>query len=94
MNYRFSIARYGYTWEQVVRIGAKLALHTGVNRLIWINQKGRAHIIMEGQGGYQHTEKGLVGHVPTCESVDFRNAGLCEFQVGNFPMPSYEGYEV
>lgn len=53
----------GYTFDQVTRIALRLAVSTGVARLAWMNSKGRAHIIFEGQGGYQRTISGGVSHV-------------------------------
>lgn len=83
-NYRFPVARYGFTFAQLERIALRLALRTGRARLMWVNRKGRAHIIAEGAGGYRHVKTpdspymSLVGHVPGGDSIDWQAGGLCE----------------
>ena len=73
-NYHFS----RMTFVQGVRIASRLAVRTGVCRLVWLSVKGRVHITHEGEGGYHHSSEGIVGQRPTHASVDWQNGGLCE----------------
>jgi hypothetical protein len=87
-NYHIRLARYGYTFAQIERIAARLAVRTGRARLAWVNRKGRAHIIAEGASGYRHVARvnpapnevsySLAGHVPPFDSIDWRNGALVE----------------
>ena len=85
MNHRFKIARYGWTFDRLIRITSKLVAADGVSRMVWINTRGRAYIIRYGDGGYQRTGSGTLhdpfvttGHVPSYDSIDWNNGGLCE----------------
>ena len=90
MNYHFRLARYGYTFDQIIRIASRLAVKTGRARLAWVNHKGRAHIIAEGVGGYRHElippadrlhpncHFRMVGQTPPHDSIDWQRGALVE----------------
>jgi hypothetical protein len=74
-NYRFPLARYGLSVQQLHRIALRLACRTGVARRVWVNARGRAYITFEGEGGYTDTycpDDGvhhITGHSPTGEAI-------------------------
>ncbi len=65
MNYRTR----KLTLAAAIRIALRLAASTGINRLVWVNRKGRVFIIAEGIGGYWHSSNGLQGHTPGLKHI-------------------------
>jgi hypothetical protein len=85
VNYHYNLRRSGLTWWQWTRIALRLALKTGVPRLLWLSKKGRIHIIAEGDYWREPVDDGpdgcgytLAGQCPPHDSIDWQNGGLVE----------------